>query len=101
MEDPEAVTWIEHFLDNKGRRLTDHLTFATAKVVWMRKPIPPKGEDVVRYDLPPAEGPLHLTARLYYKIALPDLIFTNLRRELPLPSFTLAELSADLPETAP
>ena len=101
VEDPEAVTWIEHFLDNKGRRLTDHLTFATAEVVWMRRPIPPKGEDVVRYDLPAVKGPLHLTARLYYKIALPDLIFTNLRRDLPLPSFTLAELSVDLPETTP
>ena len=99
VEDPDAVTWIEHFLDNKGRRLTDHLTFATAKVVWMRKPIPPKGEDVVRYDLPPAPGPLHLTARLYYKIALPELIFTNLRRDVALPSFTLAELSVDLPDT--
>ena len=102
VEDPDAVTWIEHFLDNKGRRVTDHLTFATAEVVWMRRPIPPKGEDVVRYDLPRApKGPLHLTARLYYKIALPELIFTNLRRDLPLPSFTLAELSVDLPETAP
>lgn len=99
VEDPEAVTWIEHFLDNKGRRLTDHLTFATAEVVWMRRPIPPKGEDVVGYDLPlPAPGQLHLTARLYYKIALPELIFTNLRREMPLPSFTLAELSVDLPD---
>lgn len=101
VEDPEAVTWIEHFLDNKGRRLTDHLTFATAEVVWIRRPIPPKGEDVVRYDLPPAAGPLHLTARLYYKIALPELIFTNLRRDLPLPTFTLAELSADLPDVQP
>ncbi|NHF73886.1 cytochrome c family protein [Paracoccus xiamenensis] len=101
VEDPEAVTWIEHFLDKQGNRLTDHLTFATAKVVWMRRPIPPKGEQVLRYDLPPASGPLHLQARLYYKVALPDLIFTHLRRDLPLPSFTLAELSVDLPDIAP
>lgn len=101
VEDPDAVTWIEHFLDNKGRRLTDHLTFATAEVVWMRRAIPPKGEDLVRYDLPPAQGPLHLEARLYYRIALPELIFANLRRDLPLPSFTLAELSVDLPDAQP
>lgn len=102
VEDPQAVTWIEHFLDPSGRRLTDHLTFATAKVVWMRRPIPARGEDVVRYDLPPAAlqaaGPLHLRARLHYRVALPELVFTNLRRNLPLPPFTLAELSVDLPE---
>lgn len=103
-EDPEAVAWIEHFVDPAGARITDHLTFATAEVVWMRAPIPPRGEDVVGYDMPLPDAvvwPLRLTARLNYRIALPDLIYTNLRRDLPIPSFTLAELALDLPETAP
>ncbi|MEI2804641.1 multiheme c-type cytochrome [Albidovulum sp.] len=101
VEDPEAVTWIEHFVDPHGKRLTDHLTFSTAEVVWVRKPIPARGEDVVGYDLPlaaGAPGPLHLRARLLYRVALPDLVFTNLRRDIAIPPFTLAELSADLPE---
>ncbi len=102
VEDPQAVTWIEHFVDPAGRRLTDHLTFATADVVWMRDAIPARGEDVVSYDMPLAEGAtgaLHLKARLLYRIALPELIFINLRRDLPVPPFTLAELSLDLPDT--
>ncbi|MFD1794515.1 hypothetical protein FQV27_07495 [Paracoccus aurantiacus] len=104
VEDPAAVTWIEHFLDSKGRRLSDHLTFSTAKVVWMRKPIPPRGEDVVRYDVALPDGtagPLHLSVKLFYRIALPELIFTNLRRDMALPSFTMAELSVDLPDSSP
>lgn len=100
-EDPAAVAWIEHFLDAQGERITNHLTFATAEVVWIRRPIPARGEDVVRYDVPLAAGvvgPLHLEARLLYQIALPDLIYMNLRRDLSVPAVTLAELSATLPE---
>lgn len=103
-EDPEAVTWIEHFTDPHGTRITDHLTFNTAGVTWMRPPIPAKGEDVVTYDVPlpkGATGPLHLSVRLLYRIALPDLIYTNLRRDMAIPAFTLAELSTDLPGTQP
>lgn len=103
VEDPQAVAWLEHFLDNKGQRITGHLTFATARVEWVRKPIPPRGEELVGYDIPlppDAQGPFRLTAQLHYRVALPDLIYQNLRRTLPVPSFTLAELSADLPEQA-
>ncbi len=101
VEDPEAVSWIEHFLDREGKRITDHLTFQTAAVIWQRKPIPPRGEDVISYDVPlpeGADGSLKLEARLLYRVALPDLIYTSLRRNLSVPPFTLAELSRDLPE---
>lgn len=103
-EDPEAVTWIEHFLGPDGGRITDHMTFDTAKVVWLRKPIPARGEDVVGYDIALPDGtigPLKLSARLNYKIALPDLIYTSLRRDIGVPTFTLAEMSVELPGTAP
>jgi hypothetical protein len=103
-EDPETVAWIEHFLDPDERRITDHLTFATASVVWMRQPIPARGEDVVGYDipLPPGtRGPLKVSARLLYRIALPDLIYKNLRRDIVPPAFTMAALSADLPDDQP
>lgn len=102
VEDPEAVAWIEHFLDEDGARITNHLTFATARVVWIRQPIPARGEDVIAYDIPlpeGARGPFHLTARLLYRVALPDLIYQNLRLDLAPPPFTLAELSVDLPES--
>lgn len=103
-EDPEAVVWIEHFLAPDGGRITDHLTFDTAEVVWLRKPIPARGEDVVGYDITLPEGakrPFRLEARLNYKIALPDLVYTSLRRDIGVPSFTLAELSAELSGTTP
>lgn len=103
-EDPGAAVWIEHFLDTEGRRITNHLTFATAEVVWVRRPIPPRGEDVVGYDIPlpaAAPGPFRLTARLYYRVALPDLVYQNLRLDLPPPPFLLAELSVALPEGTP
>lgn len=99
-EDPQAVVWIEHFRDQDGARIVDHLTFDTAAVAWLRDPIPARGEDVVRYDValaPGIAGPLHLEARLLYRIALPDLVYISLRRALAVPSFTLAALSADLP----
>lgn len=101
VEDPDAVSWIEHFIDNEGKRLTDHLTFQTAEVVWVRDPIPPRGEDVVRYDMAipdDAQAPLRLEARLLYRVALPDLLFASLRQNLNIAPFTLAELSQDLPE---
>ena len=103
VEDPEAVAWIEHFLDAGGERIVDHLTFKTAAVSWVRDPIPARGEDVVRYDvaLPSqASGPLHLNVRLLYRVALPDFLYMTLRRPLPVAPFTLATLSVDLPEGA-
>lgn len=101
VEDPDAVSWIEHFIDNKGKRLTDHLTFQTAEVVWVRDPIPPRGEDIVSYDLTIPDGaktPLRLEVRLLYRVALPELLFVSLRQNLNIAPFTLAELSHDLPE---
>ncbi|MFG6081918.1 multiheme c-type cytochrome [Paracoccus litorisediminis] len=103
-DEAETVAWIEHFQDSKGRRITDHLTFSTAEVNWVRRPIPAKGEDVATYDIPldgAAQGPLHLTARLEYRVALPDLLYRNLRREMAVPPFTLAELSTDLTDNQP
>ncbi|MTH76951.1 multiheme c-type cytochrome [Paracoccus aestuariivivens] len=100
----ETVAWIEHFKDSKGQRIPDHLTFQTAEVVWLRRPIPAKGEDIATYDIPlngQTGGNLHLKARLLYRVALPDLLYSNLRREIAIPAFALAELSADLTDIQP
>ncbi len=95
-ETPGTVAWLEHFRDAKGERITNHLTFATAEVVWIRKPIAAKSEEIVSYDIAlPADAafPLHLSARLMYRIALPDLLFKNLgHRALDVPAFAMAEL---------
>ena len=101
--DPDAVMWIEQFLDGKGEVIPNHLTFATAEVKWVRRAIPAKGEEVVGYDIPlpsGTSGPLHLKARLWYRVALQDLVYQNLRLETPVPPFALAELDLTLPDEA-
>lgn len=99
--DPDAVMWIEQFLDESGAVIPNHLTFATARVEWVRRAIPARGEEVVGYDiaLPAgAKGPFRLKARLWYRVALQDLVYQNLRLETPVPPFALADLDLTLPE---
>ena len=96
-----TAAWLEHFRDAKGERITNHLTFATAEVVWIRKPIAAKSEEIVSYDIAlPADAafPLHLSARLMFRVALPDLLFKNLgHRALAVPAFAMAELGREIP----
>lgn len=102
-DDAETVRWIEDFLDLEGRVIPDHLTFRTAAVIWQRDAIPARGEDVVTYDVPLPDdvtGPLTLRARLLYRIARPELILSNMRINMTIPSFTLAELTASVPGTS-
>jgi len=92
-----AVRWMEVFLDDQGNPILDHLTFKTAAIEWERKTIPPRDEDVVSYDIPLPEagtGPYEIEARLWYTVALPELLFNNLRVEMPVPPLELAELKA-------
>ncbi|MEH7828794.1 multiheme c-type cytochrome [Gemmobacter denitrificans] len=103
MTDPDAVMWIEKFLDDRGEVIPNHLTFATAEVKWLRRAIPARGEEVVGYDIPlpaDARGPFRLRARLWYRVALQDLVYQNLRLETPVPPFALAELDLTLPDEA-
>lgn len=97
--DPDAVMWIEQFLAESGAVIPNHLTFATARVQWLRRAIPARGEEVVGYDLPlpeGAKGPFRVRARLWYRVALQDLVYQNLRLETPVPPFALAELDVTL-----
>lgn len=69
---PDAVVWAERFWDDKGNRIMDHLTFNTARIDFTRPLIPPRGEDVVDYEvsLPVnAKGPFRVQARLWYRVA--------------------------------
>ena len=100
--DPDAVAWIEEFLDEDGNRILDHLTFVTAAVTWQRVTIPPRGEDVVGYDIPLPEGetgPFTLEARLWYRVALQEMVFNNLKIDMPIPPFELTSLTSDLSGT--
>lgn len=99
-EGSDAVRWMEEFLDARGRVIADHITFRTAALRWQRAPIPPRGEDVVAYDIAlPAEarGPFTLEARLIYRLARPELVLSNMHMRMELPFFSLAELTATIP----
>lgn len=104
--DPNAVIWREDFIDAAGQRIPDHLTFITAKVTHLRRGVPPRGEDVVPYDvaLPQnARGPLTLTARLWYRVATQEFAYNTLRTSLVIPPFELASavFTLPLPESSP
>ncbi len=99
-EGSDAVRWMEEFLDTRGQVIADHITFRTAALRWQRHSIPPRGEDVVAYDiaLPEgAQGPFTLEARLLYRLARPELVLSNMHMRMDLPFFTLAELTAAIP----
>ncbi len=98
--DPEAAVWMERFWDEHGRRITDHLTFNTAAVDHSRALVPPRGEDVVDYEveLPEGlEGRITVRARLWYRVALQDLVHNVLRADIIVPPFLLSETETTVP----
>lgn len=98
--DPNAVIWREDFIDSDGRRIPDHLTFITAAITHVRPGVPPKGEDVVAYEvpLPPrATGPFTLEARLWYRVATQEFAYNTLKTDLIIPPFELAAGHFTLP----
>lgn len=98
--DPDAVMWIEEFLTSRGEVIPNHLTFATAEVRWVRRAIPARQEEIISYDVPlpkGSRGPFRLKARLWYRVALQDLVYQNLRLQATVPPLALAELDLTLP----
>lgn len=98
--DPQAVIWREEFIDAKGRRIPDHLTFVTAEVRHLRRGVPPKGEDVVPYEvrLPAdAKGPFKLKVRLWYRVSTQEFAYNTLKTDLVIPPFELASAEFELP----
>ncbi|MBW7921072.1 MAG: hypothetical protein H3C51_03120 [Rubellimicrobium sp.] len=98
-EGSAAVRWMEEFVDSRGRVIPDHITFRTAAVRWTRHGIPPRGEEVVPYDIALPDdtaGPFTLEVRLLYRLARPELILSNLHMRVDVPFFALAELTATI-----
>lgn len=98
--DPKAVIWIERFFDEDGERIRDHLTFNTAAIDFSRPLIPPRGEDVVEYDINLPEGvkgPLKIEAKLWYRVALQDLVTNVIKASIIIPPFLLSETELEVP----
>jgi len=98
--DPDAVIWREDFRDSAGNRIPDHLTFITAEITHLRKGVPPKGEDIVTYDVALSgdnTGPYQITARLWYRVATQEFIFNTLKTDLIVPPFELVSATFSLP----
>lgn len=98
--DPDAITWMERFWDEDGNRIMDHLTFNTAAIDFTRPLVPPKGEDVVDYQISlPAGtvGPLTVKAKLWYRVALQDLIYNVVKANIIVPPFLLTETEMTVP----
>jgi nitrate/TMAO reductase-like tetraheme cytochrome c subunit len=97
--DPDAVIWIERFWDENDTRITDHLTFNTAYIDFSRELIPPRGEDVINYDITlpdDVQGPVTIKAKLWYRAALQDLITNVVKASIIVPPFLLAETQAEI-----
>ena len=92
--DPDSVTWMERFWDKNGEQIKDHLTFNTANVDLTRELVPPRGEDVVEYEVQLPDSinwPVTITARLWYRVALQDLVHNVLRADIIVPPYMLTE----------
>lgn len=97
--DPKAITWMERFFDKNGNRIKDHLTFNTAAIDFTRALIPAKGEDLVEYDIKlpkDLKGPLKIKARLWYRVALQDLVYNVVKAKIIVPPFLMAETEMEV-----
>jgi hypothetical protein len=82
-EDQNAVRWIKEVSDIEGRPIRRHVLFDAHILNYTRKPIPPRQTDRVEYRLPlaaEASPPAEVEVRLWYRIALQDIL-ENIERQ--------------------
>ncbi|MDR0736445.1 MAG: cytochrome c family protein [Zoogloeaceae bacterium] len=82
-EDQNAVRWIKDVTDIEGNPIRRHVLFDAHVLHYARKPIPPRQTDRVDYRLPLADAagrPAQLEVRLWYRIALQDIL-ENIERQ--------------------
>jgi hypothetical protein len=76
-EDPAAVRWMKEIQDLDGKPERRHLLFDAFTLRYTRKPIAPRQTDNVDYRIPlpeGAQGPLTVEVRLWYRIAVQDIL---------------------------
>ncbi|MDR2093106.1 MAG: hypothetical protein LBP58_07315 [Azoarcus sp.] len=76
-EPPDAVRWMKEVYDTSGQPERRHLLFDAYTLHYTRKPIPPHQTDTVnvRLALPPGvQGPVTVDVRLWYRIAVQDIL---------------------------
>jgi hypothetical protein len=86
--------------DKHGRHITRHILFDVETLEYTRDPIPAKTSDIVPYalNLPSdVEGPLTVEAKLWYKLALQELVKYNLKLDVIVPPMLLAETEIEIP----
>lgn len=98
--DPDSVMYLKLLWDKNGRRITRHILFDVDRLEYTRSPIPPQATDTVAYTVPipeTARGPLKVEAKLWYKLALQEMIEFNVNLKLVVPPVLLAETSLEIP----
>lgn len=98
--DPESVMYLKILRNKKGQPITRHILFSAATLEYTRKPIPPQASDTVPYtiELPAnVQGPLTVEAKLWYKLALQEIVKYNVKLDVIVPPVRLAETSLEIP----
>ncbi|QPJ62494.1 MAG: hypothetical protein G3M70_11685 [Candidatus Nitronauta litoralis] len=92
--DPEAAIYIKRLVNDDGSANTRHVLFDARGGTYERHPIRPKESDTVPYNipLPPGfRGPLKVEAKLWYRMALQDLLKNTKEYQDPPLSFDIEE----------
>ncbi|MCK6579343.1 MAG: hypothetical protein L6Q98_14725 [Anaerolineae bacterium] len=98
--DPEAVMYLKLLYDEHGERITEHILFDVEHLEYTRTPIPARSSDTIPYSLTvPADsqGSLRVEVRLWYKLALQELLTYLLRLDLVVPPVLMAETILEIP----
>ena len=97
-EDPDAVKYIKHIVDDRGAPIKRHMLFDVARMEYSRAPIESGATDTVTYRIPisAAEGAVSVEVRLWYRIALKEIL-ENVRTQVdpefdaPIPPVVIGE----------
>lgn len=98
--DPEAVIYLKLLKDKNGQLITRHILFDVETLEYTRDPIPAKSSDAVPYVLAlpqDVEGPLKVEARLWYRLALQEIVKYNLKLNTIVPPVLLIEDTVEIP----
>jgi len=93
--DPEAVLYIKKMVNDDGSANTRHVLFDVKSVAYTRPPIRAKESDHVAYSIPlplGVKGPLTVEARLWYRLALQDILKNIAEYQVPPLSFDIEKL---------